>query len=298
MNLKTSKKKLPKEKKDQMESFLFGFLPTIHKSNLNTESYKSEKPINEEEEKTSLMPILSGLKSQTAKIFSYLSGIKNIANNNNQNVSKNTNNNLYSISYPKIINSNNEETKNKNIEIGLAKNIDQQTIFKPSLELIKNINEKFNTSLNEENIVNITKRPIIPALRKGGVVKEPTVSYLHENEAVIPLKESKQFSEVIKIISEQTKNNISKNERINNTADMRSYSTNRSMTQSKSNSSSNKESKSAYIDNRSMPVSFEGTGGGKETLEAKIPTVYAGSASTSEFFVNSARLPSWRSSIG
>jgi hypothetical protein len=296
MKLEPSKKKLPETKKDLLKSSLMGFFPTIHKNQLNTESYKTEQKPTEVTEKPN--PLLESIKKDTSKLFSFINNIKNLTKSSNSTTNVKNNSSYFDFNHPRFITNNKEQRNNKSIDISLSSNIDKKTIFKPSMQTLQEINEKFNTNISKENILNITKRPAIPAMQKGGVVKQPTVSYLHENEAVIPLKDSKEFSNTLKIISNETKNNISKNERINNTSEMRNFSSNRSMTSSYGgNNNSKKENNSTFMDNRSMPVIMSG-GGGKDTLEAKIPTVYAGSASTSEFFVNSARIPSWRSSIG
>lgn len=297
MKLETPKKKLSESKKEQLKSFLMGAKPTIHKTTLNTESYKKDPSESVVEEKTN--PLLEGVRRDTTKMFSYLTNIKNILETNNTNNKTIKNKNLFSFSYPKNISSDTSVSSLKTSNSVMNKNIDQNVVFKPSTSTLQQIQEKFNTSINPTNILNITKRPMIPAMRQGGVVKEPMVSYLHENEAVVPLKESKQFSDVIKIISKETKNNITKNEKTNNTSELRNYTANRSMTQNNRSNSSRQESNTSVIDNRSTPLVFQGGGGGgQDTLTAKIPSVYSGSASTSEFFVNSSRVPSWRSSIG
>lgn len=297
MKLEASKKKLPESKKEQLKSFLMGAKPSIHKTIINTESYKVDPAETAIEEKTD--PLLEGIKRDTTKMFSYLTNIKNVLKTNNTSNETIKNKNLFSFSYPKNISSDTSVSSLKTSNSVMNKNIDQNVVFKPSTSTLQQIHEKFNTSMNPTNILNITKRPMIPAMRQGGVVKEPMVSYLHENEAVVPLKESKQFSDVIKIISKETKNNITKNEKTNNTSELRNYTANRSMTQNNRSDSSNKQNNTSVIDNRSSPIIVQGGGGGeKDTLTAKIPTVYSGSASTSEFFVNSSRVPSWRTSIG
>jgi hypothetical protein len=182
------------------------------------------------------------------------------------------------------------------------KNIDFGSSFQPSETVMKEINQKFN-DIKDLNINNVMKTtPVLPALKSGGIVTKPTVAYLHENEAVVPLTDKEKMNQFMNTMNKNTINNISKNDNGQNISDIRNHTSTKLMNQQ------NYQTKMIEQAERSQksPVQIINAGqgssssGGKsmEQGSADVGSVYAGSSSRSDFMMSTYRIPSWRMSLG
>ena len=304
MKLNKSTNKIPDSLKEKMRNIFLNYdvSKNIDKTQINSEQYKI--PEKQQEVQPQQTPInLTSLKREIIK------PLQLYVNEKIQNISlagnKNTNN-LYkkyitNNSYNKNMNTNTNINQIDSRSTNKAVNIDYKTLFAPSQTTQqKLLNEFYNNKIDIKNITN--KTSTIPALKNGGVVKEPTVAYLHENEAVVPLKQSSEFKTLIQSMNKETVKNISKNENVKNTTDMRSYS-------SKSVSNTNNVSKSESNDKKEQntnvvnaPITISPSGGSSspasEIGKPKIPLVYGGSVSKDVLFVKTASTPRWRKDMG
>ena len=103
-------------------------------------------------------------------------------------------------------------------------------------------------------------------------------------------------------MSKETVKNISKNENVKNTTDMRSYS---SKSVSNTNNVSKYESNDKKEQNTNVvnaPITISPSGGSSspasEIGKPKIPLVYGGSVSKDVLFVKTASTPRWRKDMG
>jgi hypothetical protein len=316
MKLNKSTNKIPDSLKEKMRNIFLNYdvSKNIDKTQINSEQYKI--PEKQQEVQPQQTPInLTSLKREIIKPLQLyvnekiqnisLAGNKNTNNlykkyitNNSYNKNMNTNTNINQIdsrSTNKAVNQTDSRTTNK------AVNIDYKTLFAPSQTTQqKLLNEFYNNKIDIKNITN--KTSTIPALKNGGVVKEPTVAYLHENEAVVPLKQSSEFKTLIQSMNKETVKNISKNENVKNTTDMRSYS---SKSVSNTNNVSKYESNDKKEQNTNVvnaPITISPSGGSSspasEIGKPKIPLVYGGSVSKDVLFVKTASTPRWRKDMG
>ena len=304
MKLNKSTNKIPDSLKEKMRNIFLNYdvSKNIDKTQINSEQYKI--PEKQQEVQPQQTPInLTSLKREIIKplqlyVNEKIQSISLAGNKNTNNLYKKyiTNN-----SYNKNMNTNTNINQIDSRSTNKAVNIDYKTLFAPSQTTQqKLLNEFYNNKIDIKNITN--KTSTIPALKNGGVVKEPTVAYLHENEAVVPLKQSSEFKTLIQSMNKETVKNISKNENVKNTTDMRSYS-------SKSVSNTNNVSKSESNDKKEQntnvvnaPITISPSGGSSspasEIGKPKIPLVYGGSISKDVLFVKTASTPRWRKDMG
>ena len=312
MKLQKSKKKTPEELKNRLNN-LFDTLnieKNIHKTDINAESFKIPEKEMILEQKTPQLNLKS-LKKELLK------PLESIINNNfsklslvnTKNINKNTNvNNIQYTNYRNF--SPNSTTLKKISENSIFSptqenkkvlNIDYKTFFSPSENTEKNITNEFYKNSNKNiNLKNITKNNnLIPGLQKGGVVKEPTVAYLHENEAVIPLKDSNEFSNFIQNTMNTVLGGSVKNETLKNINGMKTTNTFNSTTQKNNIDNSKKETKQQQQISLDAPISLsQQINSREESKGPTIPVVYAGSPSKMDFINSTVRTPKWRKSLG
>lgn len=230
MNLSPTSDKTSEEQKKKLEFIIHSndIGDVLTKNEFDTENYK-EKPKETKEINVSPSPTFSSIRKENLKPLESIINEQNTNNNFTLNVVKNdsfTNLQRYLQNF-----------SDKNTE-----NIDFEYIFKPSNSVLKKINEKFNlnNNINYQNILK-SEPSHIPALKNGGIVKEPTVAYLHENEAVVPLDRINKFSEFIKSTNKNSVKNTSNN--ISNYSNVKNNNSNLSETLGVSNTSTSNISK-------------------------------------------------------
>jgi hypothetical protein len=258
-----------------------------------------------------------------------------IDNNNLQEVNNfNQNNSTNKLNLDKKSNTNvNQLTEYKNT----SKNIDFDHTFLPSNDVLSEINQKFYSRVvnklgktNKNNssmmkMINIDSSKTtndskivtskssfsktsnaLPALRQGGYVKTPTVAYLHENEAVVPLEKSKEFGNFIQEVKDTNNVKIEKNISNSNldTVDTKMSSmgeTNEIMktltkvinTLEKTTNETRIQASAPQSEPRpmlSMPDTTQG--------QNNVGSIYGGSGSMNDFFNKTFKIPEWRTKIG
>jgi len=312
MKLQKSKKKTPEELKNRLNN-LFDNLnieKNIHKTDINAENFKiPEKEILSEQKNPQLS--LKSLKTELLKPletiinnnFSKLS-IVNTKNTNKNNTVQNNQYSTYRNFSPnttmvKKITENNIFSPSQSDKKVL--NIDYKTFFSPSEKTENKIIKEFYKNSSENiNLKNITKNNnLIPALKEGGVVKEPTVAYLHQNEAVVPLKQSNEFSNFIQNIMNSSIGASVKNETLKNINNIKTKNTFNSNNEKNNIDNSKKESKQQQQISLEAPISLsQEINSKKESTGPTIPVVYAGSPSKMDFMKSTVRTPKWRTSLG
>ncbi|MFZ9376953.1 MAG: hypothetical protein ACO25K_07495, partial [Candidatus Fonsibacter ubiquis] len=198
MQLTPTSEKTSEEQKKKLEFIIHSndIGDFMKKNEFNTENYK---PKQEESKEVNIKPSpsFSSIRKESYKPLESISK------------EETTNNNNFVLNLYKNDSFNNLQKYLNNFTDKNTKNVDFDFVFKPSQSVLKQIKEKFiknnNTSYN--NVLK-SQPSYIPALKEGGIVKEPTVAYLHENEAVVPLNRIDKFSEFIK---STTKNSIKNN---------------------------------------------------------------------------------------
>jgi len=312
MKLEKSKNKVPQELKNKIQNIFDGFsIENIQKTDINTENYKAPEKQQEIPNKEPILNLGTIKKELIPSITNIIDKkLKNISFYNNKNTNYSTINNYsnsvnkeYRNFSPKSIYVNkqykNFSPNTLNEVTSKYLNIDYKNLFSPSYETQKNISNKFYD--NNTNIKNLTQtNNLIPALKEGGVVKEPTVAYLHENEAVVPLKESKTFQNFIQTLTKGSIVNNTKNENIKNFSSMRNNSSNtENKTSIENRNVTNKSEKEQSI-SLNAPISINQQlpeiPSGME--KPNIPLVYAGSGSNSDLFSNAINKPKWRKNTG
>jgi hypothetical protein len=312
MELKKSKNKVPQKLKDRIQNLIGDFnTENINKNDIKVENYKAPEKENKLVEKSS--PIsLGSLKKELIK------PITNIINEKLNNISFVTNKNTSNFTVKNYKNSINTSYKNFSPNSNVFKkfstnttfqspqinqkyfNLDYKNLFSPSEKTEKNILNKFyNDDINLKNLTNNIN--LLPALKEGGVVKEPTVAYLHENEAVVPLKQSTQFQNFIEFITKGILNTSSKNENIKNILNIKNNTTDKSnkTTIENKNISNKKESANSEISFNTPITLTQQVEAPKDSMsEAKIPLVYGGSSSKIDFITGTTIKPKWRRNIG
>jgi hypothetical protein len=207
------------------------------------------------------------------------------------------------ISSGSIINNTSNATANSIAGDYTDNDVDLKSSFIPSNETQNKINQTF-FDISKSNVTNMVKpEDAIPALQAGGVVKKPTVSYLHQNEAVVPLANSPEFSKVVDVIKQSTTNNISKNEINANVSSIKnnsttSYNNNKQIIE---NIAKNKQPKKEKTPSQPPIIINQGSvGGAKVTDDGKsdLGRSYVGSSSKHDFYAKVNRLPDWRTRIG
>jgi hypothetical protein len=298
MKLQKSKNKVPQELKDKIKNLIDGFsIETMEKTDINSENYKAP------EKEPELVKTEPGLNLGSIK-KELIAPITNIINEKLKNISFHNNKNVNYPTTDNYFNSVNKEYKNfstNSTEQKTSKylNIDYKNLFSPSQETQKNISNKFYD--NKTNIKNLTQTTnLIPALKEGGVVKEPTVAYLHENEAVVPLKESKTFQNFIQTLTKGSLVNNTKNESIKNVSSMRNNTTNiENKTSVENKNITNKSQKEQPISlNAPISINQQLSGSPSGMNKPNLPLVYAGSGSNDDLFSNSVNKPKWRKNTG
>jgi hypothetical protein len=298
MKLQKSKNKVPQELKDKIKNLIDGFsIETMEKTDINSENYKAP------EKEPELVKTEPGLNLGSIK-KELIAPITNIINEKLKNISFHNSKNVNYLTTDNYFNSVNKEYKNfstNSTEQKTSKylNIDYKNLFSPSQETQKNISNKFYD--NKTNIKNLTQTTnLIPALKEGGVVKEPTVAYLHENEAVVPLKESKTFQNFIQTLTKGSLVNNTKNESIKNVSSMRNNTTNiENKTSVENKNITNKSQKEQPISlNAPISINQQLSGSPSGMNKPNLPLVYAGSGSNGDLFSNSVNKPKWRKNTG
>jgi hypothetical protein len=146
-------------------------------------------------------------------------------------------------------------------------------------------------------------------LRAGGYVKTPTVAYLHENEAVVPLDKSKEFSQFVSEIKTSDSGMLEKNITNNDVSRMNTESLSTKdvikemMTtiSAKLDSISKKETTKAAASQRSSGESIGPAAiSSPESVQGNnnVGSIYGGSGSTNSFFGRTYRIPDWRTRMG
>lgn len=312
MKLEKSKKKTPEQLKNRLSN-LFDNLnieKNIHKTDINAENFKvPEKEILPEQKNQQLN--LKSLKKDLLKPIESI--IENKFNNLSlMQIKNNTKNvNTFNTSHTNYRNFSPNSTAIKKISENTiflppqtnkkVLNIDYKTFFSPSEKIENKITKEFYKNSTENiNLKNITKNNnLIPALQNGGVVKEPTVAYLHQNEAVIPLKQSNEFSTFIQNAMNTVLKDSVKNETLKNINGMKTTNTFNSMTQKNNIDNSKKETKQQQQISLDAPINLSQQINSREEPKGpKIPVVYAGSPSKMDFMKSTIRTPKWRTSLG
>ena len=146
----------------------------------------------------------------------------------------------------------------------------------------------------------------MPALRAGGFVKTPTVAYLHENEAVVPLEKSKEFSKFITDMKYSDSSKIEKNEM---NSDIRVIDNEKSSTNTtkeilkqitkliETTNSRQQVQQVAAPAPQPMPMPDPANPDISQGTN-NVGAVYNGSTSISDMFVKSFRVPDWRTRMG
>lgn len=331
MKLSQSKTKTDVNQKDTLKSLFFDSPvdKNIEKPHINTDQFKSEpeRPELLLEKKT---PVFSTLKQPISDV------VKNTNVYNTTNIYPTENNTTESSSFDPTYNTTNssfldpeynttknsaiDNTVNNQISSGSIINntsnttansiagdytntdIDLKSSFIPSNETQNKINQTF-FDVSKSNVTNMVKpEQAIPGLQAGGVVKKPTVSYLHENEAVVPLANSPEFSKVVDVIKQSTTNNISKNEVNANVSSIKNNSTtsHNNNKQIIENIAKNKQEKKEKTPSQPPIIVNQGGGGVQVTDDGKsdLGRSYVGSASKHDFYAKVSRIPDWRTRIG
>lgn len=148
----------------------------------------------------------------------------------------------------------------------------------------------------------------LPALRAGGFVKTPTVAYLHQNEAVVPLDKSKEFSKFISDVSSNTSSvekNVSNSDAISMGTEVNTDTSTRDILQKITKLIEvNSKQISEVMQKQSAPSApvmmpqqtREPTPAQQGTNN--LGNAYAGSGSMSDFFTRSYKIPDWRVRLG
>ena len=315
MNFKKSKKEIPETQKDKLKNIFFGnsIEKNIAKNQLNPQNYALEK----EEVK----PIVIQNNIPKDKTISKSNNINEITNNKNivnnfiQNITQNTlkkilENKKFNFKLNKL--STNTIQNNKNIDLG--------STFIPSNSLrekmtkVFGIKETYNfknmaisknnllqeSSINNSNTI-INQSNAIPALKEGGLVTEPMVTYLHKNEVVVPLEKIKELNSFIKS-SNYESNTITKNESIKNVSSIRDTETNNTeMLVEKVKELIPAINAQQNVSQAAGPSFFINQNMSENPVEPKfgdIGSSYVGSTSKEDFFRRTYRIPDWRSRIG
>jgi len=182
---------------------------------------------------------------------------------------------------------------------------------KNNSSMMKMINIDSSKTTNDSKIVtsksSFSKTSnALPALRQGGYVKTPTVAYLHENEAVVPLEKSKEFGNFIQEVKDTNNVKIEKNISNSNldTVDTKMSSmgeTNEIMktltkvinTLEKTTNETRIQASAPQSEPRpmlSMPDTTQG--------QNNVGSIYGGSGSMNDFFNKTFKIPEWRTKIG
>lgn len=331
MKLSHSKTKTDVNQKDTLKALFFDSPvdKNIEKPHINTDQFKSEpeRPELLLEKKT---PVFSTLKQPISDV------VKNTNVYNTTNIYPTENNTTESSSFDPTYNTTKssfldpdynttknsaiDNTVNNQISSGSIINntsnatansiagdytdndIDLKSSFIPSNETQNKINQTF-FDVSKSNVTNMVKpEQAIPGLQAGGVVKKPTVSYLHENEAVVPLANSPEFSKVVDVIKQSTTNNISKNEVNANVSSIKNNSTtsHNNNKQIIENITKNKQPKKEKTPAQPPIIVNQGGGGVQVTDDGKsnLGRSYVGSASKHDFYSKVSRIPDWRTRIG
>jgi hypothetical protein len=256
--------------------------------------------------------IATNLTMDTSKIFSDTIGAENITSLKNSIQNKNQ------------LHSSSEDTTN---------NMDFDHTFIPSSEVINEIHEKFyskttnklgktngvssaykmvnlSNSKNEQNNFISSKNGMgknigaMPALRAGGFVKTPTVAYLHENEAVVPLEKSKEFSKFVSDMRSGGDMRVEKNE---TNSDIRAVDQEKTTTTDKIIREitklievTNNKPQAQQMQQPAPQINMSGGSDGAEITQGtnNLGSVYGGSSSIADMFGKTFRIPEWRTKMG
>lgn len=286
----------------------------IVKDNLDTSQYKIEPKkafISEQNTKPLFASIRKDMDSVLDRILQQQNEVNNFyMNSSNNSVARKIQENNTFIS-PKtennqatnVFNQEKNITRLENNSSNQQKNIDFGSSFKPSKTVLNEINQKFNTA-NDLNVNNMMKTsPMIPALKEGGIVTKPTVSYLHENEAVIPLNKTEQVNKFMSSFSKNNTNNVTKNEGSKAISDIRSHTHSKAINQQNYQTTMVEH---AHKMQKMQPQIINAGSGGAPTQAphsldqgtADVGAVYAGSTSRSDFMMSTYRFPTWRTAMG
>ena len=256
--------------------------------------------------------IATNLTMDTSEIFSDTIGAENITSLKNSIQNKNQ------------LHSSSEDTTN---------NMDFDHTFIPSSEVINEIHEKFyskttnklgktngvssaykmvnlSNSKNEQNNFISSKNGMgkntgaMPALRAGGFVKTPTVAYLHENEAVVPLEKSKEFSKFVSDMRSGGDMRVEKNE---TNSDIRAVDQEKTTTTDKIIREitklievTNNKPQAQQMQQPAPQINMSGGSDGAEITQGtnNLGSVYGGSSSIADMFGKTFRIPEWRTKMG
>jgi hypothetical protein len=316
MELTISKEKTSEEQKEKLKNLFESndIEKNIVKNNIDSEQYKVEPKKTFTVEQPN-KPLFSSIRKDVGSVLEKILQEQNEVNNyymnstNNSTARKIEENNTF-ISPKTIKNSStdlfNQQKNVTNIENNSSnqqKNIDFGSIFKPSKNVLNEINQKFNTS-SDLNVNNVLKTsPTIPALKDGGIVTKPTVSYLHENEAVIPLNKTEKVNKFITSLTRNNANNMVKNEGSENISQIRNHTNSKAINQQ--NYQMTMMEHAQKVQKMQPQVINAGSGGGStqapNSLDqgtADVGAVYAGSTSRSDFMMSTYRFPTWRTAMG
>lgn len=315
MNFRKNKKEIPKTQKDKLKNIFFGnsIEKNIAKNQLNPQNYSIEK----EEAKPIIIQnnIIKDESIAKPNAINQITNNKNIVNNFIKNITQNT---LKKILESKKFNFNlnklstNSIQNNKNIDLGST--FIPSTLLEQKMTKVFGVKENYNLKnilISKNNLLNrsltnntntiINQPNAIPALKEGGLVKEPMVTYLHKNEVVIPLEKIKELNSFVKS-SNYESNTITKNESIKNVSSIRDTETNNTeMLVEKVKELIPAIDAQQNIAQAAGPSFFINQNMSENPVEPKfgdIGSSYVGSTSKEDFFRRTYRIPDWRSRIG
>jgi len=315
MKLEKQENKIDSNQKEKLRSIFDNNLSfDIEKNYINTEQYKNIKkeiPVVEKNNPIKFSSIRKPVEQINKTFNDNVKNFYNIINNSNYyknlsnfitNKKDNLSNKFYTLTSIKKEDNKNIDFKNMFLPSNEINEQIQKVFYKTDLKNnVENLKNNFsNTTINNSvNKINQTK--VIPALQEGGVVKEPTVAYLHKNEAVIPLKGSDKFNEFINTITKETVKTISKNESTKNLTEIRNSTTtnnNNKMSQQKTMQTTNNISEPNMINNSPIVINDPPKSNATDTGSGSLGAIYSGSVSREAFFMNTYKLPSWRTKLG